>query len=703
MAGFGRRLGRFWPAGAVGVGVLVVVTASAMPRPIAARPGTVMLAGLLLVSLGALLMLRRLVRADAAAAEQQRRARLLADAAGRLARLREPAAIAAFGETMLRDLLGGDSIVWVAVGDAEMSPLPRAAEQRHLPLRGPDGALLGRIAAARADGRGFTSDDAHLLAELSRAVAGALSGAQALAGAAAGRATAERLLDAIADGLLLLDADWRVRYANQAACALLRSAPEDLIGMALWQRFPALDGSEFAARLQEMAEFAGTPQEPVGDFTALFPPLDAWFEMRCYPTKGGLVLFFRDVTTLREVAERQRQSQRLEVLGQLTGGLAHDMNNLLTVVLGNFEMLTLSAEERGAAGVPDLELAESGLRAGGNARQLMRRLLAFSRRQPLSPQMIDIGALLAGLEPLLRRSVGDAVTVGIRVPEGVWHALADPAELENALINLAVNARDAMPAGGVLTIEAANVVIDRVYAVIAGMERTGDYVMISVADNGSGMTDDVVEKAFDPFFSTKEPGKGTGLGLSMVYGFAKQSAGHVMIDSEPGEGTIVRLYLPRSAAPLPPPGEAEEAVRGGSETILLVEDNDLVRSHAEAVLRGLGYQVHAAASGQEVLRLLEKGVVRPDLLLTDLMLSGDLSGQQVADAAAGLVPGLRVLFTTGYPGGMLREAGAVAPDRAIIRKPFSRRELAAGVRRQLAGAAWRPTQGPPLAAGSESR
>ena len=699
MAHLTRRLGQVWPAGAVGVGVAAAVAAGAMLRPGGSRPGTVLVVALLVVGVGCLVMLRRLARADAAAAEQRRRAALLADAAARLARLREPAAIAAFGEALLVALLGRGSVVAVTVGDAEVPPLPGGPGHRHLPLRAPDGTLLGRVGVAHPGGHGPTAEEAGLLTDLCRAIAGALAGAQALAGATEGRASAERLLDAVSDGLILFDDGWRVRHANAAAYAHLRSTPAELAGVPLWQRFPALDGSAFASRLQDAAQ-----QGVATEFTALFPPLDSWLEVRCYPTGGGLAVICHDVTAQRETAERQRQSQRLEALGQLTGGLAHDMNNLLTVVLGNFEMLALSAEERGEAGEADHELAESGLRAGGNARQLMRRLLAFSRRQPLSPQMIDVAALLGGLEPLLRRSVGERVAIGIRLPDGLWPVLADPAELENALINLAVNARDAMPTGGTLTVEAGNVMIDRVYAVIAGMERTGDYVMISVIDNGTGMTHDVADKAFDPFFTTKSPGKGTGLGLSMVYGFAKQSSGHVMIDSERGAGTIVRLYLPRgSAGPKPAAAEAEaEEVRGGSESILLVEDNDLVRSHADAVLRGLGYRVDAAADGREALRLLEAGT-RPDLLLTDLVLPGGLSGRQVADAAARLVPGLRVLFTTGYPGNVLREGGAAMPGHALIRKPFGRRELAASVRRQLAAAAWRAGTTAPLAAGPESR
>ena len=697
MAEFRRFVGRIWPAGLVLLGTALLVAAgfaglAGPPRILAAT-----VPGLALVGAGCGFMLRRLLRADASAAEQRRRAALFAGIGGNLMRVRDPVTIAAQGEALARDLLGHDAAAVVALADAELPVLRPGAPQRSLPLRGATGDLLGRIAAMRPPGQPFSAEEAELLAQLARLIAAALDTAGLLAAETRSRAETEQVLDAISDGILVFDPAWRVRHANTAALRLLQRSRSDLTGALFWERFPALTGSEFAERLQEARQ-----RRHDCDFTAIFPPLDTWLEVRCYPFAGGLAIYFRDVTAQRETEERLRQSQRLDALGELTGGIAHDVNNLLTVVLGNFDMLVLSAEERGVTGKPDLELAEAGLRAGGNARQLMHRLLAFSRRQKLSPQLVDVGALLAALEPLLRRSVGEAVALAIVAPEGLWLVLADPSELENALINLAVNARDAMPAGGKLMVEAANVAVDPVYAAMAGLERTGDYVMIAVADTGAGMTREVTEKAFDPFFTTKEPGKGTGLGLSMVYGFAKQSGGYVMIDSEPGHGTIVRLYLPRSAAQLPPPQEPAEAVLGGSEIILLIEDSDLVRTHTEAVLRGLGYCVLAAPDGREGLQQLQAGA-RPDLLLTNIVLPGGLSGRQVADAAAGLVPGLRVLFTSGHPAGVPRDGAPVWPGVPLISKPFRRSELAARVRSQLAAPPWQPKPRPSLAAGSETR
>lgn len=697
MAGLRERVGRVRLAAAVLAGLAALLIAVLFVGVVPSRPGSGVFAVLLLVVSGCLWSAGNTAGIVAAAEQRARRMEQLAGAVGRLMRLRDPAAIVAYGETLARDLLACDQIA-ITLDDAPLPDAPAGAAQQRQPLRSAAGDLLGRIAVVRRAGPPFSPADAQLLAELGRAIAGALDTARLLAEVTQARAEVELILGTISDGMIVLDTAWLVRYVNAAALRYLRRPRAGMLGASIWQLFPGLAGSEFAERMQDAVR-----RRQDADFAAVFPPLDAWFEARCYPFDGGLTVYFRDVTAQRYTEERLRQSQRLEALGQLTGGIAHDVNNLLTVILGNFEMLALGAEERGLDGAADYELAEAGLRAGTNASKLMHRLLAFSRRQPLSPQTVDVSALFGGLEPLLRRSIGETVTLTIGVPDGLWRALADPAELENALINLAINARDAMPSGGQLSIEAANVAIDHVYAAIAGMERIGDFVMIAVADDGGGMTGEVMERAFDPFFTTKEPGKGTGLGLSMVYGFARQSGGHVMIDSEPGQGTIVRLYLPRTAGVAASPQEPEEAdeIRGGNETILLVEDNDLVRAHTAAMLRGLGYAVHTAADGKEALALLREAV-QPDLLLTDVVLPGGLSGRQLADAAAALLPGLRVLFTSGYPGSGLLQGGRVRPGVQLISKPFRRSELAATVRAQLAAVPWRPTSFPPLAAGAET-
>ncbi len=681
-----ERLAAAFAAGGVALAAIAAAALLEQPSPWVVSVVWGLGAGGFFLGAAALNRLRR--RAAALEAEAQQRIWRMTQLAGiaeHLGRLRDPAEVAARAELMARSLLECDEAE-VALGLAAAEPAGQPGGsplQQSVRLLAADGAPIGQVAVRRRAGPPFTTEDKLVLDQLVRAVAAAIENAGLLAESMRARSEIELILGTISDGMYVLDGAWRVRHVNSAALRYLERTREQVVGATLWQLFPDLPGSAFGDRLEEA--MLGSHDL---DFTALFPPLKAWFETRCYPFEGGLTVYFRDVTAQRETEERLRQSQKLEALGQLTGGIAHDVNNLLTVMLGNFEMLATNAEERGEPDGSDHELAEAGLRAGASASQLMRRLLAFSRRQPLSPQVVDIAALLSSLDPLLRRTIGETVSLYIAAEPGLWLVLVDPAELENAILNLALNARDAMPGGGQLAIEAANVAIDRVYAAVSGLDRTGDYIMISVADSGIGMAREVQGRAFEPFFTTKQPGKGTGLGLSMVYGFVKQSGGHVMIDSEIGQGTILRLYLPRTtaqAAEVEIPGAWQ--VHGGSQTILLVEDNDMVRGHTEAMLRGLGYCVLAAADGAEALLLLQEGV-RPDLLLTDVVLPGGMTGREVADSAAAVIPGLRVLFTSGYSGNVLLEGGRISPGVELISKPFRRSELAARVRTQLAGVAW---------------
>ena len=601
----------------------------------------------------------------------------LATAAELLSRLRDVQEIVARAEAIGRGLLGCERVEVV---------LGAAADERRpgVDLLGADGTRLGRISVV-ACGDALGADHALLLEHFARAVASALEGATLLADTMRAKSELELILSTISDGMFVLDRAWCIRYANAAAARYLQHRREGMLGAPVWTLFPGLREADFGRRLQAAA---GQGQDAV--FTTFYAPLTAWYDVRAYPFAGGVTVYFRDVTAQRETEEKLRQAQKLEAVGQLTGGIAHDVNNLLTVILGNLELMAMRAEDRlnGIAEPDDAEpgldltLAEAGLRAGESASQLMHRLLAFSRRQPLSPQVVAVGELLQSLQPLLRRTLSEQVALRMRWPAELWHALVDPAELESAILNLAINAQDAMPGGGTLTIEAANVTIDRVYAAAAGVERTGDFIMISASDTGTGMPKEVIARAFDPFFTTKAPGKGTGLGLSMVYGFVRQSGGHVLIDSEPGQGTLVRMYLPRTGPPEADGGPAGRAdVAGGHETILLVEDNELVRAHTEAMLRGLGYRVLAAADGAAAARVLESGL-RPDLLLTDVILPGGMTGRDVAEMAQRSVPGLRVLFISGYSGNVLLENGRLPPGVDLLGKPFRRSELASRIRAQ---------------------
>jgi signal transduction histidine kinase/CheY-like chemotaxis protein len=392
-----------------------------------------------------------------------------------------------------------------------------------------------------------------------------------------------------------------------------------------------------------------------------------------------------DITERRLAEESLRQSQKLEAMGQLTGGVAHDFNNLLTIIIGGLEIIERQIPELPAspATLWINRAREMALKGAHRAATLTERLLAFSRQQPLSPQPIDANRLIAGISDLLRRTIGEAVSLETVMTAGLWNAHADSNQLENALVNLAVNARDAMPDGGKLTIETENCYLDEVY--VAPLEepvRPGQYVMIAVADSGTGMDPATLERAFEPFFTTKEVGKGTGLGLSQVYGFVRQSAGHIRIYSEVGHGTTVKIYLPRDFADEPakivvPSRDLPRAI--GTECILVVEDDHALRAYTTGALTELGYYVLEAQHGPEALRLLE-GTLQLDLLFTDIVMPGGMNGRQLAEAALLRRPGLKVLFTTGYTRNAIIHHGRLDPGVQMIGKPFSMNALALKVR-----------------------
>ncbi|MFD1331740.1 PAS domain S-box protein [Methylopila musalis] len=389
-----------------------------------------------------------------------------------------------------------------------------------------------------------------------------------------------------------------------------------------------------------------------------------------------------------EVAERQqaeealRQAQKMESLGQLTGGVAHDFNNLLQVVVGNLDILKRNLPPD----APRLSRAADNAMTGAQrAATLTQRLLAFSRRQPLAPQPIDPNRLVAGMAEMLSRTLGETVELVAAQAPDLWRVEVDPNQLEAAVINLAVNARDAMPDGGKLTIETANVRLDGRYAAEHAEVKPGAYVAISVSDTGAGMDRGTVERAFEPFFTTKEVGKGTGLGLSMVYGFVKQSGGHVKIYSEPEHGTTVRIYLPRFTGEEPShagPAEPETPPPAGSssETILVVEDDDDVRVYSAGALRELGYRVLEARDGISALAVLGQADEPIDLLFSDVVLPGGMNGEQLAGQARGLRPRLKVLFTTGYARNAIVHHGRLDSGVELITKPFAFSDLAARVR-----------------------
>ncbi|MBN9461897.1 MAG: PAS domain S-box protein [Burkholderiales bacterium] len=397
----------------------------------------------------------------------------------------------------------------------------------------------------------------------------------------------------------------------------------------------------------------------------------------------------------RERTEQQLfQAQRLEALGQLTGGVAHDFNNLLTVVSGNLQIL----EERVAVDALSARLVKAALRATGRGADLTRKLLAFSRRQTLQPRAIEVRQLLVWLADILRRTLGAHIDVQARVGDGLPSIKADPGMLDTALLNLAVNARDAMPDGGLLTLEARAEVLDAGFAAREDGPAPGRYVMIAVTDTGTGMPPDVRARAFEPFFTTKESGKGSGLGLSLVYGFVKQSGGHIQVQSEPGVGTSIRLYLPtdEQAGAHRVAGHADAGYRGGNETILVVEDDEGVREVAVAFLRRLGYRVLQAPDAPHALALLERER-DIDLLFSDIVLRGDVNGPALAREALALRPGLRVVFASGYAPDALPLREALDRRVELLSKPYRIDQLARMLRRALDEAPLAEPREPPPA------
>jgi CheY-like chemotaxis protein len=389
----------------------------------------------------------------------------------------------------------------------------------------------------------------------------------------------------------------------------------------------------------------------------------------------------RDISGRRDMEARLRQAYKMEALGQLTGGVAHDFNNLLAVLMMDLEIL---AELTGGDERLD-ELIAEAREVARNGAELTHQLLAFSRRQPLRPRAVDLGELIAGTSAMLRRTLGDSIDIDTVGPGAPWRALADPGQIETALLNLALNARDAMPSGGRLTIETANARIDDAARAEAMEVAPGDYVSLTVADNGLGMTAETAERAFDPFFTTKQETSGSGLGLSMVYGFVKQSGGHVGIDSAPGRGATITIHLPRApddGEPATAPGDDELVEPTGTETVLLVEDHPRLRHRATTVLRELGYTVVEAATGEEALRrLADDGAIA--LMFTDIVMPGALSGPDAARRAIEARPDLKVLFTTGHAEHAELQSDLLAGGEALLRKPYSRRELAVRIRRML--------------------
>src|SRR4051812_44141404 len=502
----------------------------------------------------------------------------------------------------------------------------------------------------------------------------------------------DRMWRLSADLMLVARFDGTITAVNPAWTTLLGWREEDLIGLSFFDFLHPDDRDATALEAGHLGTGRPTPR-----FENRYQGKDGryrWLSWTAVPDANFIHAVARDVTAekerqaeLEQTQEALRQAQKMEAVGQLTGGIAHDFNNLLTGVIGSLDMM----QRHIAQGQTDRveRYATAAMTAANRAAALTHRLLGFSRRQPLDPKPVNANRLVTGMEELLRRTIGETIPLEIVTAGGLWQTLCDPHQLESAILNPPINARDAMPGGGALTIETCNAHLDNAYAAQSREVRPGQYVCICVTDTGTGMSPDVIAKAFDPFFTTKPIGQGTGLGLSMIYGFARQSEGYAKIYWEVGQGTTVKLSLPRYY------GEAEDAEEASGrlteahraehgEVVLVVEDETAVRDLVVDVLEELGYRAVEAADGPSGLRLLQSDM-RVDLLVTDVGLPG-LNGRQLADAARQHRPDLKVLFMTGYAENATIANGFLQPGMQMITKPFAIEALAARIRDTIEGA-----------------
>ena len=495
------------------------------------------------------------------------------------------------------------------------------------------------------------------------------------------------VLDTTVDGVILIDTRGNISMFNPACVKLFGYDAEEVIGKNVKMLMPEPFRAEHDGYLDNYhrtgeRKIIGIGREVTGrrkDGTTI--PMDLSVGECKLGGQSSYVGVIRDLTDRKRAEEQLIQAQKMEAVGQLSGGIAHDFNNLLTVILGNSEVLADSLKAR-----PDLEaMVNSVMSAAERGGELTQRLLAFSRRQTLQPTNIDCGRLVIRMKELLRRTLREHIAIGVNTEDGLWAAFADPGQLESALLNLSLNSQDAMPSGGSLTITTQNMTLDSRYQGLHPEVPPGRYVMLSITDSGTGMTPEVKARVFEPFFTTKEVGKGSGLGLSMVYGFVKQSNGHVSIYSEPGLGTTIRLYLPaasgRSDDVESSPDETVAAFKG-SETVLVVEDDTFVRAYAVSSLSALGYRVLSAADGREALDKLSKDTPI-DLLFTDAVMPGGVSGWDLADQALKMRPKLKVLLTSGYALESLEAHGQVMSGFAVLNKPYRRAQLGNRVREVL--------------------
>ena len=499
----------------------------------------------------------------------------------------------------------------------------------------------------------------------------------------------DTVLDTVVDGLVIIDRRGTILSYNRACVGLFGYTQDEVIGQPVKLLMPEPYRSQhdgyIASYLRSgTAKIIGIGREVTGrrkDGSTF--PMDLAVGEAVQRGSKTFVGIIRDLTERREAEkerEQLRQAQKMEAVGQLTGGLAHDFNNLLAIIIGNLDLLL---EIRSGDAVAD-ELVRDALEAALRGADLTRRLLAFARRQPLRPERCDINDVVGRIVKLLTRTLGENISIELALAAEVWPVVIDKAQFEAVIANLATNARDAMPKGGRLVIDTRNGRLDQSYAAAHAEVTPGDYVVIEVTDSGCGIPSDRLPRIFEPFYTTKEQGKGTGLGLSMVFGFMKQSGGHISVYSEPGKGTTFRLYLPRfeEAMVQALPVADEPASRGGNEAILVVEDNAGLRRIVVRQLRDSGYHVLEAPDADVAMAILE-GPEPIHLLLTDIVMPGTMDGRDLARTAVRRRPLLRVLLTSGFPDARVAGGGGLVTETRLLSKPYRKEELRRAVREIL--------------------
>ncbi len=503
-----------------------------------------------------------------------------------------------------------------------------------------------------------------------------------------------RLIDAVVDyAIFQLDPTGKVTTWNSGAQRIKGYAADEIIGQH-FSRFYTEEDRAAGLPAKVLRQAAETGRFEAEGFRVRKDGTKFWASVVIDPIRDadgklrGFAKVTRDITErmeaqrkLKEAEERLAASQKLDAIGQLSGGIAHDFNNLLMIVLGNLETIQRHIHQ-GAQNPALVRAVNNAMRGAQRASSLTSRLLAFSRRQALDPKPLNVNRFLAGLVDFLQRTLGEQIEIEIVGSAGLWQVEVDLGHFEAALVNLAINARDAMPQGGKLTIEAENSFVDDEYSRMNPEISPGRYVAISVSDTGSGMSAETLAHAFEPFFTTKDIGRGTGLGLSQVYGFVKQSGGNIKIYSELGQGTTVKMYFPRYAGSETDQDEfQEEGVFRGeqTETILVVEDDDDLRTYLVDILRSLDYRVLVASNGPSAIKILSSDARKIDLLLTDIVMPG-VNGRQVADEAQSLRPGIKVLYMTGYSRNAVIHQGRLDEGVDMLQKPVSQAELAHRIR-----------------------